>query len=465
MFIDQRQKRVGTFLPLFSLRSNKNPHNAHGTIPDGLVFLDWLEKTKQTAWQMLPLHETHLKKNSQTEHVPSPYKGYGIGIDPKYFLTKQNDEKTKYFPEEDTWIENQEYWLSEYALFCVIRNYLGTDDWTKWEPGLRFREKKILTEWTEKLKNDIKQIMHVQYTLHKEYEKLKHIATEKDIDLIGDISFYLPLQSPLVWQFQSVFQINSSSEPLTHVSGVPDQLNSLYGRQVWGHPVYEWNEKNNSQIFKLWQIRLKYMQKLFNIVRLDHAIGFYQYGIIDKINPENDQVKNGPGDNFFEQIINYCQKINLPVFAEDMGNLDKLKKALYCLHIPGIRILRYVWDTTKNDVISSWTNISSYPADRITYTSTHDTESLKGLLLLLNDEQKKHFAKRLLLKYENDNQFAVALRNTLIHLPAKYCIISLQDWLLTTERINVPGTEKEDMDPNWQYRMPIAIEDLPIISY
>jgi 4-alpha-glucanotransferase len=56
---------------------------------------------------------------------------------------------------------------------------------------------------------------------------------------------------------------------------------------------------------------------------------------------------------------------------------------------------------------------------------------------------------------------ATTIRNKIIKSPAKIVIIPLQDWLLTTERINVPGTEKEINDTNWQYQMSVAIEDLP----
>ena len=67
--------------------SSKTPQNDTGTFAAGLIFLDWLKETQQSVWQMLPLHETQLEKNSTTIHIPSPYKSYGIGLHPQYLPT------------------------------------------------------------------------------------------------------------------------------------------------------------------------------------------------------------------------------------------------------------------------------------------------------------------------------------------------------------------------------------------
>jgi 4-alpha-glucanotransferase len=53
----------------------------------------------------------------------------------------------------------------------------------------------------------------------------------------------------------------------------------------------------------------------------------------------------------------------------------------------------------------------------------------------------------------------------LIHSPAQTVIIPIQDWLITTDRINIPGTEKMVGDTNWQYRVSVSIENLPSISF
>ena len=78
------QKTIGTLVPISALFISKLSQNDRGTFAIGPLFLDWLKKTEQSAWQLLPLYQTQLEAGSTTKHVPSPYKSYGIGLDPKY---------------------------------------------------------------------------------------------------------------------------------------------------------------------------------------------------------------------------------------------------------------------------------------------------------------------------------------------------------------------------------------------
>jgi 4-alpha-glucanotransferase len=86
----QAEKRLGTLVPMAALRSLQNHEHDQGTFDDGALFLEWLQQSHQSLWQLLPLHTTQLERGSQIKHVPSPYKGYGIGLDPKYLSQKAN---------------------------------------------------------------------------------------------------------------------------------------------------------------------------------------------------------------------------------------------------------------------------------------------------------------------------------------------------------------------------------------
>ena len=79
--MSMRSKVIGTLVPISALTSTTHDN---GTFSTGLIFLDWLKNTNQSAWQILPLNETQLEPGSSTRHVPSPYKSYGVGLDPKY---------------------------------------------------------------------------------------------------------------------------------------------------------------------------------------------------------------------------------------------------------------------------------------------------------------------------------------------------------------------------------------------
>src|SRR5258706_14021772 len=77
------QKIIGTLVPLSALFSSTYPKEDKGTFSAGFAFLNWLKKTHQSAWQLLPLHETQLEPTG-INHVPSLYKSFSIGMSPKY---------------------------------------------------------------------------------------------------------------------------------------------------------------------------------------------------------------------------------------------------------------------------------------------------------------------------------------------------------------------------------------------
>ncbi len=452
------KKIVGTFIPLSALPKN-------GTIEDGIQFLDWLEKMKQNAWQVLPLHETHLEKGSKTKHVPSPYKSYGIGLDPKYgYKTKSqileiNDEFIHF--EKDN-----AFWLSDYALFCSLRDYFGTDLWTQWDKSAKFREPNALYKWEKKLITQIQSYKVTQWQLHKEFSVLRTQAEKKNIALIGDLPFYLPLQSPLVWANQNLFDINPDGS-LSVISGVVRRADSPYGRQIWGHPLYNWQDLIITQaITKLFIKRIKYLAGLFDVIRLDAINYLFRYCRINIANEHKDTVLNGPGETILKIILQTAKESNLSVFAEDAGaELTKLQKALKDTDIPGIKIFRYAYNNVLDAFIDTYTNITEYPENSFAYTTTHDTEPLVVWLATIPHERKVELAKRIGVPYEKeDSRLAKHIRKAIIQSPSKITIIPMQDWLLTKERINIPGTEKEVNDPNWRYKLATPISELPIIN-
>lgn len=442
-------KRIGTLLPMSAL----------GTFASGLVFLDWLKKTKQSAWQMLPLHQTQLEPGSATKHVPSPYKSYGIGLDPKYlsesFKTIYPTESEK----NDFIVDNHE-WISDYSLFCSLRDHFQTDDWKLWDKDIRNREAKAIAHWVDKLAEKINNHIIIQWQLYKEYTQLKNKAIKLGITLIGDLSFYLSLQSPLVWANQDIFRIEKDGR-IQFVSGIPDSPAAHFGRQVWGHPLYNW--ETQEKVVAFWKMRLLHQATLFDNIRFDHAKAIFAYGVMDIENEQNDRYEKGPGAHVFEELIVFSRQNHISIFAEDSGDsIKELRLVLKKLKIPGIKIFRFALMEKKNKLNKSYAEINQYPKNTVAYTTTHDTETLLGYMHILSKEQKQFLAKTANVTYNPDDKtFAKKLRDAVLASPAQTVIIPIQDWLLTTDRINIPGTEVPVNDPNWQFTLNIPIEGLP----
>src|SRR5258706_181528 len=455
------QKIIGTLVPLSALFSSTYPKEDKGTFSAGFAFLNWLKKTNQDAWQLLPLHETQLEPTGNN-HVPSPYKSYGIGLSPKYLP----EEYKKLIPaqkELDDFTTIHKNWLPDYALFCSLRDEFLTDDWREWEFPLRSHDPGAILLWREKLKDSIDKYIRIQFLLHQAYDKLHTYAKQLGIVLIGDLSFYLSVKSPLVWANQQIFQIKKDGS-MPYVSGIPDTNKTHFGRQVWGHPLYNWEAKDvRAESISFWKTRMSYQASLFDVIRFDHANAFFEYGEIDPENKENDKYKKGPGIKIFEELVGFANSLGLRLFVEDSGeDLRNLRKSMLRKNIPGIKILRFALDERKNRLNSKYADFEHYPHETVLYTTTHDTESLLGFLNNLTPLQKQKLANAAHIAYDSDNKiFAKIIRDGVLSSHNQMVIIPIQDWLLTTDRINIPGTELPINDPNWHYSLNIPVEELP----
>lgn len=449
---------LGTLAPIFSLTSTHVAPEDQGTFETGMYFLDWLKKTKQSAWQILPVNETQLQKGSTTVHVPSPYKGYGIGLAPRYLSTTYAKVKPS-LKQKNTFIAEQKDWLEDYALFCSIRDVYGTDDWRTWDKQFRKREKGALTTWAKEHKMQIDYYIILQWQLHQAYTDLHTKAQDLGISLIGDFPYYLSLHSPLVWAHQKAFCINADGS-LPYVSGIPNTEMAHFGRQVWGHPLYKWEYKN--EVMHLWKLRLKYQAMLFEHVRFDHAKAFFTYGVMDT-DETNDRYEEGPGAEVFKEVLEFGHAQGLKIFAEDSGDMTgDLRACLKELKIPGIKIYRFAMKQSDGIINPKYAEVQNYPENCVAYTTTHDTSTLMEYLSSITQDQRKALAQAAGVTVALDAvSLAEYIRDAIIKSPASTVIIPIQDWLLTKDRINTPGTEKEIDDLNWRFTIDRPMEELP----
>jgi 4-alpha-glucanotransferase len=460
-----KKKIIGTLVPLSALSSISLSKYDQGTFAAGIKFFKWLRKTHQSAWQLLPLHQTQLEKRSRSKRVPSPYKGYGIGLDPKYLPTKYSKLEPT-VKELRTFLSEHREWVEDYAFFCALTDEFGTDDWRVWDKRLKNRDQTTLDTWRNKLNKKIQRKIIIQWQLHKAYKDFRNEAKRQNITLIGDLPFYVSINSPLVWAHQSIFLLERDRS-LRHVSGIPNHKSSHHGRQIWGHPLYKWESREgHEELLRFWKLRLCYASSLFDAIRMDHAKAFFEYGEISLDDSKKDRFVKGPGIDVFLEVINYSKECGISVFAEDAGTkLEKLRKAMRSIDIPGIKILRYAYNEKFDKTIPNYAEVDTYSERSVAYTSTHDTDSLVKYVNKLTIGQKKKLAASLGLIYQrNAKDFVVSMRELLINSPSQLVIIPIQDWLLTTERINTPGTEKEVGDRNWKFKLKIPIEKLPLVN-
>ncbi len=220
---------------------------------------------------------------------------------------------------------------------------------------------------------------------------------------------------------------------------------------MWGNPLYDWRALEKDD-FSWWQARVRHIVSLFDVVRLDHFIGFYRYWEIkaDADTAREGRFRQTPGRALFRAIKGALGE--LPFIAEDLGTVVPGVYALReDLGLPGMRVLQFGFG---NDESASYHLPFNYGPNAVVYTGTHDNNTVVGWY---DEGRKKANQKLVNLKRCRDflgvppqNLHWGMIREAMKSV-ANLAIIPMQDLLGLGRRarMNIPGKATG----NWQWRM------------
>ncbi len=372
-------------------------------------FIDFLERAKQTYWQVLPL--------GPTGYGDSPYQcfsafaGNANLISPELlvedgFLADDEINQKPDFPIErvdfgklydwknhilalayekfrrttsvdlrgkfETFCQAEAAWLDDYALFRAVKKSQDQKLWLEWDAPLKLRDNTALHYAKENLREDISAQKFQQWLFFRQWNDVKNYANEKGVKIVGDIPIFISLDSSDVWCNPSQFKLDEQNRP-TVVAGVPPDYFSSTG-QLWGNPIYNW-ENMRRDGFKWWIDRVKATLKTVDVVRVDHFRGFAAAWEVpggDKT-AVNGKWVNVPGRELFNALENAIG--DLPFWAEDLGvitpDVEQLRDSF---GFPGMRILQFAFggDPKNHDLPHNYINNS------VAYTGTHDNDTTLG---------------------------------------------------------------------------------------
>lgn len=446
-------------------------------------FVDFLEETKQTYWQILPLTTTSygdspyqsfsavagnlnlidfslLKEDGLLEE--SDYSEVNFGENPEkvdYALlfearrpilekavantSKNNDvlaEIEKFEAENSSW-------LADYAEYMAIKESFGYKSFIHWDEDIKKGEQAAREKYRTELQDSIRYYTVTQYFFFKQWLALKEYANEKGIKIIGDMPIYVSADSVEMWTMPELFKVDANNEPL-YVAGCPADDFSPTG-QLWGNPIYDW-EKHKEQGFLWWIYRVQESFKIYDVLRIDHFKGFSDFWQIDKDaeNAVNGTWEAGPGIELFQKIKE--QLGDLPIVAENLGFIDaKAEKLLDDSGYPGMKILQFAFPGEDN-----LDRPHHYTQNSVAYTGTHDNDVVNGWYEKLSESEKELVSEY--LNRRDDEKITEAMIRGIYSSVSDYAIVTMQDLLDkdATSRMNVPST----VGGNWEWRM--LAEDL-----
>ena len=174
----------------------------------------------------------------------------------------------------EDFLRRHKIWLDKYSLFAAIREANDFIPWNQWESGLKSGDKETLNNFKEKYESRINFHKFVQFVFYRQWSKLKQYCNENGIRIIGDMPFYVNLDSDTVWSNPELFELDAEFQPL-FVSGVPPDYFSDTG-QLWGNPIYNWKTMQQNG-YKWWLERFRSIMSRVDIIRIDHFRGFETY--------------------------------------------------------------------------------------------------------------------------------------------------------------------------------------------
>ena len=440
-------------------------------------FVDFLKEAKQGYWQILPV--------GPTSYGDSPYQSFSTFAGNPYFIDLdmlaeekllKKDEykdldwgghknyvdyatiyKTRFkvlkkafrrfkkgdLTEFNQFLQENDKWISNYAMFMSIKDKYKGKPWLDWDEGLRNHDGQALWEYTQEHGDEVMFWEFLQFKFFEQWKTLKEYANENGVQIIGDIPIYVALDSADVWVNPDLFELDEKREPVS-VAGCPPDAFSPTG-QLWGNPIYNW-EHHRQWGYNWWIDRIKAATELYDIVRIDHFRGFEGYYAIpygDKT-AENGEWRKGPGMELFNAVEKALG--SLPIIAEDLGFLtDDVHKLLRDSGFPGMKVLEFAFDPREPSNYLPHT----YSYNSVVYIGTHDNDTIKGWLGDL-DRDTIDFCKKY-LDIEKDEDIPWKLIKTALATVSDTAIIQMQDYLeLGSEaRMNIPST----LGNNWKWRM------------
>ena len=272
----------------------------------------------------------------------------------------------------ETFVQENNWWLADYALYKAIKASHGQRPWYEWPSPLKFRDPGSLSLASEELSNQILAEKFYQFIFYRQWNLLKEYANKHGIRIIGDIPIFIALDSSDVWCNQNQFKLNPDGTP-RFVAGVPPDYFSTTG-QLWGNPIYDWDAMRKDN-FHWWIARVAFTLRTVDIIRVDHFRGFAAAWEVpggDKT-AENGSWVNVPGKELFATLAQHLGE--LPVIAEDLGVITPDVQELRDSYgFPGMKILQFAFGGNAQNQDLPHNHIRNCVA----YTGTHDNDTTIG---------------------------------------------------------------------------------------
>ena len=249
---------------LLSITSLPSPYGI-GTIgKEARKFADFLKKSGQTIWQILPV--------GPTSYGDSPYQSFSTYAGNPYLidldtlceeglLTKEevmsrdwgsDDAEVDYekiynnrfevlkiaydnFKKGDqkaftSFKRKNSSWLKNYALYMAVKKSFDMVSWTEWpDEEIKMRDEAAVKRYERKLKDDVDFWKFVQFKFYEQWESFRAYVNGLGIKILGDMPIYVAMDSADTWANPELFQLYDDGDPIAAVRRITSRQQVSFG--------------------------------------------------------------------------------------------------------------------------------------------------------------------------------------------------------------------------------------------
>ncbi|MFA7663357.1 MAG: 4-alpha-glucanotransferase [Clostridia bacterium] len=451
-FIKQMGFSVWQVLPVTAIGNGNSPYSGFSAFAGNPLLIDLYSLDNLLSFEEIA-----------TAKIDSPYKvEYNKAKENKTRLlrlafSRCNEEYKKNI---NTFVAENSYWVVDYALYSAIKENTGKE-WYEWENSIKLRDKKAIDNIKNQFKESIQYYYFEQYVFFSQWLSLKKYANSIGVKILGDMPIYISYDSVDLWINNIDFLLDDNLKP-TFKAGVPPDYFSKEG-QFWGNPLYDYKKMKNNG-FKWLKSRIEHNLFLYDILRIDHFRGLYEYWAVppNAASAKEGKWEKGPGLALWDNIG--LESIKDRIVAEDLGIIDddvcQFRKKL---GFPGMRVVQFGFDGDKHNLHLP----HNFESNTYAYTSTHDNPPTLGWLYSLSAEDRSRVLDYFGF-YDNDwgsggrqARSTKQISRVLFSSVADNVIIPMQDLCSygSDTRINVPG----EPFGNWEFRCTLSsYEDIDV---
>lgn len=482
MEAEENTRGAGVLLHITSLPS---PFGIGDMGPEAHKFADFLHRSKQKYWQLLPINPTEEGQGHSPYSATSSRAGNTLLISPYGLaqdgLLRREELPAHHLPYSDrvdyrgagevkhklydlawkrfcegaggglqeeyaAFVSKEQEWLQDYTLYTLLKKKFRGQPWYQWPEEYKLKDEVALQDLEAEHADEAGKIRWLQFIFSRQWHQLRAYCNRRGIELVGDLPFYVSYDSADVWSHRELFNLDAEGGVLG-MAGVPPDAFSDEG-QLWGMPVFRWDVLRERR-YDWWVQRLRKNVELFDLVRLDHFRAFAGYWEVPagETTAINGEWVVGPGEDFFRVVREELG--SLPFVAEDLGDIDQPVLDLRDdFALPGMKILQFAFgdDYTRSDYIPH-----NYSTNFLVYTGTHDNNTTKGWWRQEADEGTRGRVMHYTGRSIGEDDIVRVLAQLAYASVARIVILPLQDVLGLDEgaRMNTPASA----GGNWGWRL------------